>query len=354
MIDTAENAQKEFNERLDPSTDFYKKYTIYWGKRDAEAIVVGMKLLSVSKSVEKEQISKSGLEKIIESAENFADNRLAKCSILDMEHKAVQDMLKSKFTNYNELRRMKELPEYTGTALYQQLLCLIEACGPTPSEIDKSLRTKIDYPEEFFSAKDLDFLAAEGVVRHFLGLMMSETNPLSTLLDERTCAAWSIIPVINHLIYAYLSYVDVKWIEPTHHQTNRTKWDGIICTKNTDDIVCLMEFAGGNTPKDEMNHKKQNNDELKLYNGISRLSKQIDTCSPQFRIFVIRTIGSKAYFESVSIKCGVLIRTRHFVLEWPKNASELHEFTKQLPKLMSFRLALFEAIESFSKITKEA
>jgi hypothetical protein len=56
----------------------------------------------------------------------------------------------------------------------------------------------------------------------------------------------------------------------------------------------------------------------------------------------------------VSIKCGVLIRTRHFVLEWPKNASELHEFTKQLPKLMSFRLALFEAIESFSKITKEA
>jgi hypothetical protein len=83
-----------------------------------------------------------------------------------MEHKAVQDMLKSKFTNYNELSRMKELPEYTGTALYQQLLCLIEACGPTPSEIDKSLRTKIDYPEEFFNAKDLDFLAAEGVVRH--------------------------------------------------------------------------------------------------------------------------------------------------------------------------------------------
>jgi hypothetical protein len=34
--------------------------------------------LSVSKSVEKEQISKSGLEKIIESAENFADNRYKK------------------------------------------------------------------------------------------------------------------------------------------------------------------------------------------------------------------------------------------------------------------------------------
>lgn len=33
-------------ERLDPSTDFYKKYTIYWGKRDAEAIVAGMKLVS--------------------------------------------------------------------------------------------------------------------------------------------------------------------------------------------------------------------------------------------------------------------------------------------------------------------
>lgn len=33
-------------ERLDPSTDFYKKYTIYWGKRDAEAIVAGMNLVS--------------------------------------------------------------------------------------------------------------------------------------------------------------------------------------------------------------------------------------------------------------------------------------------------------------------
>ncbi|CAO3663206.1 unnamed protein product [Rhizopus stolonifer] len=305
----------------------------------------------------KTELDKEGLEKIIRCAGNLADNRLAICSVLDMEHKSVCDMLIKDFgeKNYNKLKELENLPKYNGTVLFQKLLSLAEKSDCSIEKIDRSLRTEIEYPEEFFCTKDHDFLAAESILRYFLSLLTSRVNPLFTLMSERTHAVWTIIPVINFLALPYMDELDVRWIESTHRQTSKTKWDGIICSKNTDNIVCLMEFAGGNTPKDEKNHKKQNEDELKLYKGISRLPKKDRSQFPNHRVFVIRTMGSKACFESVGVRYNVWVRTQHFSLEWPKDANSFKEFSRQLPKLMSFRLALLEAAEYFSKIqeTKE-
>lgn len=116
-------------------------------------------------------------------------------------------------------------------------------------------------------------------------------NPLRLSMGERTCAAWSLIPTINHLILPYTNMLTVDWyvrgcksvkiyltcfrIEVQCPETGTTKWDGAITTKQGNATVCLLEFAG-ETGSLHSSIRKVRSDEEKIYEKAARFGHQFE------------------------------------------------------------------------------
>lgn len=80
-------------------------------------------------------------------------------------------------------------------------------------------------------------------------------------------------------------------MDAIHPETQLKRWKGLITDVNTRDILCLINFSGGNRPKDKKDAKKHFRIEEEVYERIAMLSKEKYSKLPGSRIFVIRTIG---------------------------------------------------------------
>lgn len=69
-------------------------------------------------------------------------------------------------------------------------------------------------------------------------------NPLKQVLKERTAATYTTFPIINGLFLQYQDLIKIKWVEVLHQNTESSKIDGLLMTKN-ENVTVLVELAGG-------------------------------------------------------------------------------------------------------------
>ncbi|KAG1455916.1 hypothetical protein G6F55_006795 [Rhizopus delemar] len=367
-LDMAFDALQEFESRNQPGTKFYEQYTDYWNKVKEEtkddvwvdetdednpteyfydAAVKLEKLnrnLTLSKRPHTKQLISKALKDISES--QLDGDWLSAYSILDMENSAVRNRLRKLVDKdiFDELEALGVLPVHDSPPSIRKMLDLIEKSEPHPIKMDRMLREHMSLPDSIYKDKYYDFLSADGILQHFLKQMIPGPSPITKPLLEKTLASLTIIPVINLLTNAYSEKIDVGWVDAIHTETQLKRWKGLITDVNTRDILCLINFSGGNRPKDKKDAKKHFKIEEEVYERIAMLSKEKYSKLPGSRIFVIRTIANKAYFESAAIAYGVWVRTRHFVLDWPEHGNDLKNFAKSLPNLLAFKDALLGVV----------
>lgn len=90
-------------------------------------------------------------------------------------------------------------------------------------------------------------------------------------MTERTAAYYLIIYLVNKLFLENNDVIELGWLEREFHQTDRTKFDGILFKVGDKSVSpALVVFAGG--INDHTSIRKSSNDIEKLYvNKIKKL-----------------------------------------------------------------------------------
>ncbi|KAG0173279.1 hypothetical protein DFQ30_008423, partial [Apophysomyces sp. BC1015] len=91
-----------------------------------------------------------------------------------MECRSVRSIFKEMLSKveYEDLQRLRNMPKFTGTSMFLQLLKVVESEAPSATEIDRPLRTKLKYADDFHSSKEHEFCTAKAVIRHLQEIVL--------------------------------------------------------------------------------------------------------------------------------------------------------------------------------------
>lgn len=137
-----------------------------------------------------------------------------------------------------------------------------------------------------FVNNEYDFI--HGILSHFVKLAESPDNPVKQVLKERTAATWTTLPIINGLFLQFQDLIKIKWMEVLHENTDTSKIDGLLLSKN---VTVLVELAGGGIKTST--RKKLESDTKKTYDNAVKISqktkkKEIKNSTTQQRQFYLR------------------------------------------------------------------
>lgn len=102
-----------------------------------------------------------------------------------------------------------------------------------------------------FVNNEYDFI--HGILSHYVKLAESPDNPVKQVLKERTAATWTTFPIINGLFLQFQDLIKIKWVEVLHENTNTSKIDGLLLSKN---VTVLVELAGGGLKRVQKGNSK--------------------------------------------------------------------------------------------------
>lgn len=128
-----------------------------------------------------------------------------------------------------------------------------------------------------------DYVYIQGITLHFVKLAESPDNPVKQVLKERTAATWTTFPLINGLFLQFQDLIKIKWMEVLHENTNTSKIDGLLLSKN---VTVLVELAGGGIKTST--RKKLESDTKKTYDNAVKILQKTN----KKKVFII------LYFKS--------------------------------------------------------
>jgi hypothetical protein len=131
--------------------------------------------------------------------------------ILDLGSTAVIELIKTEVEESARLKIMSQvnIPACDTTPEFRDLVSKLVACPCSTISIRSIVRG--NNIQNFDAIVHADVNICEILVTHFLNLMDSPRNPLTSKVMERTAAALTTIPILNQLFQAENDIIEMKW-----------------------------------------------------------------------------------------------------------------------------------------------
>ncbi|GAN02110.1 hypothetical protein MAM1_0017d01550 [Mucor ambiguus] len=241
------------------------------------------------------------------------------------------------------LRGIGVIPPYQLSTSCKTLVNAIEKSPPSIILLRQALRTNTLLPGEIFTIAthaDLNFVEVVGT--HFINLMDSPVNPLTSKKLERGVALHTTIIVLNNLFLADNDIIDLCWLERLTDHTGSTKWDGIgFSVSNRKLVPLLIEFSGAIQHNNTI--PKMIDDENKLIKGMKSVLAFTETLTDKMPlpIYYCRFYDSKIFFESLGLLDNHLyLKRTHCIVTCPTTPKELQKFIYSTNTMFAWKSAV--------------
>ncbi|KAF7720647.1 hypothetical protein EC973_006740 [Apophysomyces ossiformis] len=361
VMNIAQRANSIFNQRnKQQQTQFKQQYQEYWQEReDADAAsqinsniiktVVDLNQMTTTSiinkaaelhHVEANQTTSSDdfaeeLHSIIEQSNEFASDQVGSVDILDLSSPTVSSMLEEQ-TCEKEYDNIKSAASATPIVLTENAKRLIKQIHEAHLTTRAIKRTLIEFSYQHdidpIIHHDAQFL--DRTVTHFLDLMASPNNPLSTTILERTAAVHTTIYIINQLFLSNNDIVELAWLERECAATEKSKWDGILFKVGQRDVsIALVEFSGGFN--DKTSTIKESWDIEKLYTKMLKIFNDTDPIPKA--MYCVRFYANVMYFEKLCKYRGSMVRSTITSFVVPTTPRLVKKYVEQIPDLLAWK-----------------